>query len=471
MSDSTRPLPNALRTSLGRLTGQMVGSGACALADQAVVSAANFVSGVIVGRTCVKDEFGAYMLGLNIVLFLMAIQHSLILTPYMVHAPHLAERARRRYTGSVLLQQLGMCLCGVAVFSLMTLGMRWAPDSDELTPVMLAISGGVSFLLLKEHARGICFAQLRMTVVLILDVIAGITQVAALLVLARLGLLSAGAACAMMGVASFLAVAGWFWWMRGRFTFRLRAIWIDARWNWVFGRWVLASNLVWSLTTYLYPWLLVVFHDVGDGGTWAACLGIVGLINPVLLGIQNFVGPNVAHAYAAGGRPALRRRALQACGISAVILAPVLPILFLFGDQLVALVYGAKYSDQHLVVGLLGVNLFIGGLGFAFSRALFAMERATWDLAGNLTGLLVLMLTGVWLAKGFGPLGIACGMLSCTIASTAVRIVAFACLSGPGQATDVAPARRFAMPRPHRAAQRATASSLSDETGTEGIVS
>jgi O-antigen/teichoic acid export membrane protein len=451
------------------MAGQTAGSGACALLDQAIASAANFASGVIVGRACVKDEFGAYILGLNIVLFLVAVQHSIIITPYTVYAPRFTERARQRYTGSALLLQLGICLGAIGVFLLMGLGVRWAPDGDALMPVMIALAGGAAFVLLKEHARGICFAQLRMGVALVFDVVAGAAQVAGLLICVRLGWLSAGVACAVLGLASCLAAAGWLWWMRGRFAFRLSAVWFDLRRNWLLGRWVLASNLVWSLVTYIYPWLLVIFHDVGDGGAWGACLGIVGLINPILLGIQNSIGPNIAHAYAHGDRSALRRRALRACGMSAAVLAPVVPVLFLFGEQLVTLVYGAQYHGQHLVVSLLGVNMFLGGIGFAFSRALFALEQAVWDLAGNLAGLAALLLTGMWLAKGLGPLGLACGMLTCTVAATGVRLVAFAWLSAPERTADATPTRAAVLRPPHHVSQPTAACCLlAEEPSTEG---
>jgi len=60
------------------------GKGFIALTDQAVASATNFLTGVIIGRACTKEQFGLYMLGFSIVLFVMSLQTSLISTPYMV---------------------------------------------------------------------------------------------------------------------------------------------------------------------------------------------------------------------------------------------------------------------------------------------------------------------------------------------------------------------------------------------------
>ena len=74
----------------------------------------------------------------------------------------------------------------------------------------------------------------------------------------------------------------------------------DLKRNWTFGKWVFASGLLWTASTNLYPWLLAFFHGAAAAGTFAACMGVVSASNPVLLGIQNLVGPKIAHEYAQG---------------------------------------------------------------------------------------------------------------------------------------------------------------------------
>ena len=72
--------------------------GLLSLADQAVVSATNFATGVIVARTCSREELGLYMLGFSVILLATDLQTSLISTPYMVYAPRLKGRAHALYT-------------------------------------------------------------------------------------------------------------------------------------------------------------------------------------------------------------------------------------------------------------------------------------------------------------------------------------------------------------------------------------
>jgi O-antigen/teichoic acid export membrane protein len=431
-----------LRAGRGGRAGGEVHPGILALADQIVYSAATFLSGMIIGRACSKGQFGAYMLGMNVVLFLIALQQSLIVTPYVIYVPRLQGRAQRRYTGSVLIHQGGLCALAVAALVALSAVMYLAAAGSEFVPVAAALAAVAAFLMFRDYARQVCFAHLRIDVALGIDLLSGTVQVGALLALSRLGLLTAGVACWTVGLAAGLAVAGWLVWMRGRYSLQLSAALADFRGNWAFGKWLFAGGLVWAVTTYLYPWALVWFHGTAAGGTWAACFGVVGLANPIVLGVQNFLGPSIAHAYAESGAQNLRRHALRAMTTSAVVLAPLLLLYLLCGGRLVTMVYGAKYAGNQLLVAVLGVNLLIGTLVFAFSRALFVLERASWDFLANVVGLLTLLVAGLGLAAGFGPLGTACGMLLCSATSAVVRIAAFFyyCRSTPAGPSPEIPA-------------------------------
>ena len=100
--------------------------GLVSLADQAVVSAANFVTGVILARACAKEELGLYLLGLSLMLVALDIQTALLATPYMIHSPRLQAGALCRYSGATFVQQLilsGTFAAGLMVVSVI-LGLR-----------------------------------------------------------------------------------------------------------------------------------------------------------------------------------------------------------------------------------------------------------------------------------------------------------------------------------------------------------
>jgi len=68
--------------------------------DQGIVSAASFLTTVIIGRACAKEQLGLYFLGWSIVCLLMELQNVLIWFPYTALSPRLKGRtAKRRAIG------------------------------------------------------------------------------------------------------------------------------------------------------------------------------------------------------------------------------------------------------------------------------------------------------------------------------------------------------------------------------------
>jgi len=417
--------PGWMRAADGPPGAATTRSSILALADQVVVSAVNFLTGVIIGRACSKEEFGLYMLGFSIVFVVTTLQNSLILTPYMISSPRLQGRAHAQYAGSTLVHQLGLSVLTMLALTAGGLLLELGIGPEELAPVLWALVGVVAFVLSRECARQICFARLRMEMAFLLDCCVAVVQIAGLGLLAYFHLLSASSAWWMAGAASCLATLGWLLWMRQNLVVRITAVLADLRRNWSFGKWVFASGVAWALTMYLYPWILVGFHGNASAGSWAACLGIIGITNPIVVGVQNFLGPSIAHASAGGDFAALRRHVLKAAATLTTALLPVFAPLLLFGGWLVVLVYGESYAGDGPAVCGLTLSALAGGLTFVFSRALFAVERAQTDFWANVVSLAVLLAVGLWLVDFYGVTGAAFGLLLGNVMGLLVRCLGF----------------------------------------------
>jgi O-antigen/teichoic acid export membrane protein len=145
----------------------------------------------------------------------------------------------------------------------------------------------------------------------------------------------------------------------------------------------------------------------------------------VLLGVQNIVGPKIAHVYAAKGPRALRRLVLRIAAAVAFPMSLLCLVMFIWGDHLLVLLYGRQYAGNSLIVAILASNLLVSAAAFPFSRALFAIDRARLDFLVNFTALLIMITLGLWLVRAFGPLGAAFGLLGANFATSAVRVGAF----------------------------------------------
>ncbi len=419
-------------------SGKDVSQGFFSLADQAVASITNFATGVILARACSKEEFGLYMLGFTVILLVTDVQTSLIATPYMVYAPRLKGRAHALYSGSTLVHQLVFSLVAMVVLACIAFVTQFGIGPHGLPRMMGALSTVIALIMLREFVRRVCFARLKLKAAFVFDACVGAGQILGLLWFARMGWLSANSAYWVIGGICGVAVALWLWFDRALYRPSIGESIADLKRNWTFGKWVFASGLLWTASTNLYPWLLAFFHGAAAAGTFAACMGVVSASNPVLLGIQNLVGPKIAHEYADNGPAALRRLVLKISGIIAIPLSLVTLVLIIWGDRLIGMLYGHQYAGNGLVVAALACNLLVTAVAFAFSRALFAVERADLDFRLNLAAIAIMGTLGLWLVRNYGPLGAALGLLTAVVLTSGVRAMIFLLLPTKGTVGEVA---------------------------------
>ena len=226
--------------------------GFLSLADQAVASVNNFAYwGLIIARAASsKEEFGLYMLGFTLILLVTDLQTSLIATPYMVYAPRLQGRAHAQYTGSTLIHQVVFSLLTTLVVIGAACAARFGVGPHGLEPVLWALAGVGSLIMLREFVRRICFASLKLRTVFVFDVFIGVGQICGLLVLAHFKLLSAARAYWVIGATCGLAVLCWLWLNRHHYYLRFDESVLDLKRNLIFGKWVFASGLLWTASVY-----------------------------------------------------------------------------------------------------------------------------------------------------------------------------------------------------------------------------
>lgn len=422
---SIKPFRRCLRVDILSLFGKTKHKGVLALADQSIVSATNFLTGVIIGRSCTKEEFGLYMLGFSITCLALTLQTSIISTPYMVLSPRFEGIAHKKYTGSILIHQLSLSAFVVIALLIGGYFLYLGIGPRLLIPVLCALIFVVIPIMFRECIRQISFANLKYGNAFLLDLLVATIQIGGLIPFAYLGLLSASRAFWVVGIACGLVSIVWFVLNRKVFSIPSNQAISDFRKSWSFGKWVFASGLVWVLTLNLYPWFLTAFRGIASAGIWAACLGIVQIGNPVLLGVQNILGPKIAHIQAKDGNNALNQYVLKTMIFLILVTATLCLAMFFFGNQLIIMVYGKKYAGNGMIVFILAVNVLVIFTSFPSSRALFAMERAMSDFKASFVSLCFLFVIGIWLMDLFGTTGAALSLMLGNAIGLAVRYFEF----------------------------------------------
>jgi hypothetical protein len=193
-----------------------------AIADQIIVSGASFAATLLVGRTN-SAALGEYSIAISIVALVLAIQNALVLLPFTIrqHRTDSEESVdlADALALSMLLSGAAMALCFAGA---LILALTKAETTFTALTVMLAAV--MPFVVLREFARRYALAQLRMRVVLALDVAAASLQIATLGALALSDAMNAVTACAALGLSCVAPALVWRVAPRKNFGWRLHRI-------------------------------------------------------------------------------------------------------------------------------------------------------------------------------------------------------------------------------------------------------
>lgn len=398
---------------------RLLSRGVVTLVDQGIVSVTNFLTGVIVARSCSRAELGVYALAFGLLLMAITVQSSLVSLPYTLNSAKMAEPDGRAFAGSTVVHQLCLAAGAVVVlFSAALVTHGW--NQTGVSPVLLVLAACVPFVLAREYLRQVFFTRLWFQSALALDAGASVAQLGLLIALARYGLLSARTAyCAMaIACAGAVGICAAFTWRS--FAWSRRRFWPDFALNWSIGKWSLASGVLNLAGAQFFPWLVAVTRGVDDAGVLAACMGVAYLANPAIMGVGNFLAPQAIRAFAtsvAAGRAVLRVGTFSLGGVMAV----VSPGMLLAGGMLLRLIYGEHYAPFGLVVGLLSVAQALDVMAMPANCGLLVFAKPAVIVKGNVIVLLVAVGAGPSVVRALGPFGVGLTLAAGNALSLAYR--------------------------------------------------
>ncbi len=420
-------LPRVRRSqiSFARLWSLATSKGAMTLMDQVIYSAGNFLTAIILARTFAAHEFGLYFLGMRLADYLREVANVLIWSPYMFLSPRLQGEAHARYTGSTLIHQLSLSVIGGGLFVLAALGWRFVQTPTVFSGALLPLACVAAWLSFQEYTRRHCFANFQTMKVLLLDSLVTLLQVGGLLALAFTHTLSLSRAYWVIAAANGGAALCWLIGARHEFALARGQVMADFRHSFTLGKWLLGGNLALLAGNQFFPWTLSFFHGAAATGVYAAGEGVTNFIRALMISVQNYLGPRLAHAWAQGGVAELRQVVRQTTLFLSAVTGVLSFIAMVGGGFFVRWLYGAQYDGLQLLVALLAANIFVCALMTSQSYALSVMKRPAVNFQINLVGLVVTLLLGWLLVKHLGVTGAAGGLLCATSVTAVLRHFAF----------------------------------------------
>jgi O-antigen/teichoic acid export membrane protein len=392
------------------LLRQFLGGEAWALADQAVVSATNFLTNVMLARFMGLREFGIFVLAWMSVMFVNSLQTALIVTPMMSIGPKQDEKDRPTYFGAVVFQEIVLVsFCFIFVFvSLKTSSTIFRHADLQQLALPLAVSAFAYQM--QDFVRRYFFATRRSRRALADDALSYIPQLPILFLLHRAGHLnSATALWVMAGTSIVGVVAGWFWVEPLEFQWN----WIKAvsRRHWTISRWITGSALLTWTSGNLFVIAAPVYYGAAAAGVLKASQNIMGVTHVWFQGLDNVVPVETARRLRDGGvhsMLAYTRSILVKWGgltlLFAIVIAaaPGFWLRLAYGQEMAQYGYVLRFYAFLYVIFFLGGPLraalqaleftvpifwsYLAMTAFAFA---FAIPMAKWfGLDGTMLGLL-----------------------------------------------------------------------------------
>lgn len=327
-------------------------SGATGVMDQIVLSGTSLAVGLALARELPGEVFGAYAVTLAISLIGLSLQVSLFTDPLVILGAGRAEDEQRAYFGSLLRMQawIGAGL-GVSTVALASIGLLVTPDS-QLWAAVAGLGVATVPMHLQIFIRSVLFASFKPGRAFLNDSVHCVLRLAALPLLAALGLLNPFWVLVVHGLATAVSIL-----MASPLLVEiLRVLPLPYRSvvaeHWRYGKWMLAaSGAHWFSGQSPLVLAAGLLSPLAAAGIKAS-MYLISPVNVALTGLDGILAPR-ASRLATEGRGELDRFLMRVMILTtagsllyALLLLPV-------ARPLMDFIYKGRYSDYIPIVAIL----------------------------------------------------------------------------------------------------------------------
>ncbi len=382
------------------------------LADQATISGVRFVTSLLIVRYAGTAELGIYSMSFGFLLIATCMQDALVCAPFtLFHSRNLGDHLRR-YQGSVLFQVISLGLVAAICFGVAWGIGRLRGNATGLNEALGALALSTPFLLLREFARRVELARLRLTIAFCIDAISGCLQLLFIGLLIGLNLLNIGGVYFAMGASCAIPAIIWLCVSYRESQYHRPSVVDEMQRHWSVGRWPFFAQVVGIL--HLHGVLWIVGWKLGDAtaGMFAACNYVVFVINPMALGLSNALSPLAVHIFQKSGLSRVRALiAIAMAGMSTLI--ALLSLVAYWYSDIILLTYTKDPSShgQGLLMLLLGINMALGVANMLNDQGVWAIEHPGWLLRSTLLTVGITLLLAIPFILQWGLNGAALSLI------------------------------------------------------------
>lgn len=383
-----------------------------AVIDQALLSAANFLVGLLLIRNCSDEDYGHYVLGFTALLLLTGLQGAYIGGPLAVLAPRQSPERKRQMLAS-LYQQSGRWTTRIALgLAVLSGGLGLAGLLSPLLAVLAAVYCAVAaFALQREYLRtGLMIyerpqAVLRADLVYVAVLLAG---VAAAALLTRPAAPWAFAAMALAALAGAVLARRELARSPGLHGEELHGLWRELA---PLGGWAMAGWLVYWSFSQGYNYVVAGTLDLAAVAALNAVRLLLMPANLMVTGIKQLLLPMAARWHQSLGLDSMLRRLLAFAAVVMLLSLIYFGLLWLLRDWVFAVLLKKQFADRDQMLLLWMLMFLLSGVRDLLMTALLVREQFR-SMTGLSTVAALLSLLTCWLGTlHYGAAGAILGLV------------------------------------------------------------
>lgn len=395
------------------------------LADQVLISGANFTTMVVVGRALGKAGFGEFSLVYNILLLANMIQMSLVTQPHNVIGGGRARgKAYAGYTASTAVSQLIIAAIE-SVLALIAVAIAHAHGA-HCTWLLLALAPAIAAWQLQEFFRRVLYTEGRTAAAFFNDIVSYGGQAVWILWLWQLDrvrggggphLLTGPSALYVLAATSAAAAAiGFFQTVRStigavRFS--------DALENWHFGKWLLGSELLTYFSSLpMYMNLVGLLVGEAASGELKAAQTLFGPARVISFYLATVLPIQFVRHLTAGGPGAMHLQLKRTAAQVLPALAILCLLIALFAGPLLT-IFGRDFASHPRVLAMYAIVAFLTYAQMILIAALTARRLTRVVFFSSVWGAVTTLIFSWVLTRMFGIDGALIGMILTSLVMTA----------------------------------------------------
>jgi len=388
-------------------------------------------------RWLAPEIYGAYAIAFAGYLFVGGLHNVIVLEPMSVIGPSRhAARLREYFRAQLLVHGVmaGTCSAGVACVAVAV----WLVE--PASPLAGAIAGSglaLPFLLSLFLARRMCYVRQRPFTATLGSGCCLVLALIGLYMLRHFGWVSPCSVFLLVGVASLVGsgvvlrqVGVGALWEVGISDGR-RITWASAlRENWAYGRWLVGSTILYSVSGQVQMFLAGAFLGLGAAGILRAMMLPASAMTQVVTAASLLVLPGFSYDFGRGLAGRIRQKAMILSGVLCGAGICFSVMLWMVAGRTEHILFAGKYAAYAWLMPMLSLVPAVNGLTMGFSTALRASQRPHLDLLANAIAAPIAVLSAVSFIHWWGLAGAAASMVTGFVVYMGVNCWAFYAVPG-----------------------------------------